>query len=138
MIEKTYALDSNDTYKRFNHFEISKELEEILFDDYYLYNTNEFTKEKLLDDLYKINFLDKYNRETQKEIFEQYIDNEQFMKKTKFVYAMIDFDKYSKFVLNNPELENPKNLTIKYSILDSDGVKVQIYFISIIDISFVF
>ena len=115
MIEKTYALSDDGTYKRFNHFEISEQLKDILADDYYLYNTSEFKKENLLDDLYKINFLDKYDRETQKEIFEQYIDNEQFIKKTKFVYSVIDYEKYAKFVLSNAELEKPNDFTIQYS-----------------------
>ena len=138
MIEQTHLLSDENGYKRFNHFEISDELEKLLSDKYFLYNTNEFNKHDLINDLYKINFEDKYNRETEKEIFKQYIDDDKFREKAKFVYSVIDYDKYSKFVLNNPELENANDYTIKYSILDSDGVKVEIYFISILDISFVF
>ncbi|PLY08373.1 MAG: hypothetical protein C0625_01945 [Arcobacter sp.] len=138
MIEQTHLLSDENGYKRFNHFEISDELENLLANDYFLYNTIEFNKQDLVNDLYKINFENKYNRETEKEIFNQYIDNDKFKEKAQFVYSIIDYEKYSQFVLNNPEITNANNLTIKYSILDSDGVKVQIYFISILDISFVF
>lgn len=139
MIERTelISIDENG-YKKFNHFEIADELKEILADDYYLYNSDKFSKNDLIEDLYKKNFTDKYNRDTQKEIFDLYIDNDKFKDKALFVYSIIDFDKYSKYVEENPELDNVNDLTIKYSILDSEGVKVQIYYISIVDISFVF
>lgn len=138
MIEKTHFVSEENGYKRYNHFEISEGLKEILDDEYFLYDTDKFKKQELVENLYKKNFEDKYDRETQKEIFQLYIDNNDFKKKAKFVYSIIDYDKYEKFVLENPELENPNELTIKYSILDSEGVKVQIYYVSIIDISFVF
>ena len=138
MLEKTYFLEENNGYKKYNHFEISSELESILSDDYYLYDSKEFDKSNLVEELYENNFINKYDKDTQKEIFELYINNEQFKQKAKFVYSIIDYEKYAKFVLENKELENPNELTIKYSILDSQGVKVQIYFINIIDISFVF
>ncbi len=138
MIEKTHFISEDNGYKKYNHFEISKELESILAEDYYLYDSDKFSKQELIEELYKKNFINKYDKETQKEVFDLYIDNNEFKKKAQFVYSLIDYDKYSNFVLENPELENPGDLTIKYSILDSEGVKVQIYHISIIDISFVF
>lgn len=138
MIEKMHLLSDENGYQRFNHFEISEELEDLLNNEYFLYNTNEFSKYNLIDSLYKTNFEDKYNRESDKEIFRLYIDNDKFKEKAQFVYSIIDYEKYSQFVTKNPELSDANNLTIKYSILDSDGVKVEIYFISILDISFVF
>lgn len=138
MIEKTHFISEENGYKKYNHFEIHDDLKSIIYDDYYLYNTNEFEKELLVEDLYKKNFVSKYDRDTQKEIFDTYIDNEEFMKKAKFIYSIIDFDKYKNFVLENPELNNADELRIKYSITDSDSVSVQIYYISIVDISFVF
>jgi hypothetical protein len=92
----------------------------------------------LVEELYKTNFIDKYDEVTQKEVFDLYINNEEFKKKAQFVYSIIDRDKYINFVNKNSELENPNDLIIKYFILDSSGVKVQIYHISIIDVSFVF
>lgn len=138
MIDKKHLLSDENGYQRFNHFEISEELEELLSNDYFLYNTNEFSKYDLIENLYKTNFEDKYNREADKEIFKLYIDNEKFKEKAQFVYSIIDYEKYSQFVSKNPELTEGNDLTIKYSILDSDGVKVEVYFISILDISFVF
>ena len=38
----------------------------------------------------------------------------------------------------NETIENPNELIISYSIVDSDGVKINIYNISISDIAFVF
>lgn len=138
MIEHTNLISQEDEYKRFNHFEISKELEQILAEDYFTYNTDDFNKKDLIKDLYKKNFEDKYSRDSQQEIFKLYIDNEQFKQKAQFIYSVIDIEKYINFVNNNKEIKNPNNLTIKYSILDSDAVKVQIYYLNIIDISFVF
>lgn len=138
MIEKTHFISEENGYKRYNHFEISEGLQEILDDEYFLYDTKKFKKQEFIEKLYKKNFTDKYDRKTQKEVFKLYIDNNDFKKKAQFIYSIIDYDKYKNFVLKNPELENPNELTIKYSILDSEGVKVQIYFISIVDISFVF
>jgi len=138
MIEKRHFVSEENGYKKYNHFEIADKLENILSNDYHLYNTNKFSKSDFVEEQYKNNFINKYDRETQKDIFALYIDNDSFKKKAQFIYSIIDYEKYEKFVLENPELENPNDLTIKYSILDSDGVKVQIYYISIIDISFVF
>ena len=138
MIEYSNLISEEDGYKKFNHFEISKELEAILADDYFTYNTNNFLKKELVSKLYKKNFIDKYNRDTQKEIFSLYIDNKKFKEKAEFVYSIIDIEKYINFVNDNPEIKNPAELTVKYSILDSEGVKVQIYNLSIDDISFVF
>jgi len=138
MIEYSNLISEEDGYKKFNHFEISKELEAILADDYFTYNTNNFLKKELVSKLYKKNFIDKYNRDTQKEIFSLYIDNKKFKEKAEFVYSIIDIEKYINFVNDNPEIKNPAELTVKYSILDSEGIKVQIYNLSIDDISFVF
>lgn len=138
MTEYSNLISNENGYKKFNHFEISKELENILANDYFTYNTNDFKKHDLVNKLYKNNFEDKYDRDTQKEIFAQYIDNKNFKKKAQFIYSIIDIKKYVNFVNLNKEIENPNDLTIKYSILDSDGVKVQLYFLSIKDISFVF
>ena len=138
MIEKTYLVSQENEYKKYNHFEISDGLKDILDDEYYLYDSNEFKKENEIVKLYKKNFEDKYDREKHKEIYDLYINNESFRKKAYFVYSIIDYERYVKFVQENPELENADELMIKYSILDSDGVKVQIYHISIIDITFVF
>ena len=66
------------------------------------------------------------------------INNEKFKEKAKFIYSVIDYDKYVKFVEENQTIENPNELIISYSVVDSDGVKVQIYNIGISDISFVF
>lgn len=138
MIEYSNLISDENGYKRFNHFEISRNLENILAEDYYTYNTDSFLKENLVSELYKKNFIDKYNRDTQKEIFSLYIDNDKFKEKALFIYSVIDIEKYISFVNKNLQIENPNELTIKYSILDSDGVKVQIYNLTINDISFVF
>ena len=55
-----------------------------------------------------------------------------------FIYSVIDFDRYKEFALANYTIENPNELTLNYSILDSTGVKIDIYNLSIVDISFVF
>ena len=138
MIEYSNLISDENGYKRFNHFEISKDLESILADDYHTYNTDEFSKDGLVTKLYKKNFIDKYNRDTQKEIFSLYIDNEKFKEKAQFIYSIIDIEKYINFVNKNSQIENPNELTVKYSVLDSHGVKVQIYNLTINDISFVF
>lgn len=138
MIEYTNLISDEDGYKKFNHFEVSEELQSILADNYFLYNTEHFEKIDFVEELYKKNFIDKYDRDAHKEIFESYIDNKEFKEKAQFVYSIIDIDKYAKFVDINKEIKNPNDLTIKYSIIDSDGVKVEVYFLSIIDISFVF
>ena len=59
-------------------------------------------------------------------------------RKAKFIYSVIDYDKYVKFVEDNQTIENPNELIISYSVVDSDGVKVNVYNIGITDISFVF
>lgn len=88
--------------------------------------------------MYKKNFYDKYDRVTYKEVYEKYIDNEKFKEKAKFVYSIIDYDKFVKFVEENESIENPNELTITYSVVDSDGVKVIVYNLLITDIAFVF
>ena len=88
--------------------------------------------------MYKKNFYDKYDENTYKEAYERYINNEKFKEKAKFIYSVIDYDKYVKFVETNETIENPNELIISYSVVDSDGVKVNIYNIGISDISFVF
>jgi len=138
VIQKTHLIEDDNGYKKYNYFEISKGLKEILAKDYHLYNSSEFENSDLVENLYKTNFIDKYDEVTQKEVFDLYINNEEFKKKAQFIYSIIDNDKYIKFVNENSEIANPNELTIKYSILDSSGVKVQIYHVSIIDISFVF
>lgn len=138
-MQHTHEISQDDKgYKRFNHFVIHDDLKEILFDDYYLYQSKEFDKTVQIEELYKKNFIDKYDRETQAEFFEKFIDNEKFKEKVLFIYSMVDFDKYKVFVQNNPEINNPNDLSIIYSILDSSGVKVQIYNINISEIAFVF
>lgn len=88
--------------------------------------------------MYKQNFYDKYDKDNYKEIYEKYIDNEKFKNKAKFIYAIIDYEKYVKFVEENQTIENPNELIISYNVVDSDGVKVNIYNISISEIAFVF
>lgn len=138
MIEKQYLLSDEDGYKRYNLFEIDESLEALLSDDYYLFDTKEFEKIEEVNALYEQNFINNYDRETHTEIFNLYIDNESFQNKVKFIYSIIDSKKYAKFANENPEIDNPNEMTIKYSILDSEGVKVQIYYIGITDISFAF
>lgn len=138
MIEYTNLISEENGYKKFNHFEISKNLEMILADDYFEYNTISFSKQDLVTKLYKKNFIDKYNRDTQKEIYSLYIDNDKFREKALFIYSIIDINKYVDFINKNLEIKNPNDFIIKYYILDSQGVKVQIYNLNIRDISFVF
>ena len=52
--------------------------------------------------------------------------------------CILNYKKYEIFVKNNPEIKNPNDFTITYSVIDSDGVKVQIYNITISDIAFLF
>jgi hypothetical protein len=138
MIEKKYLIEEDNNYLKFNLFEISDELEEILADDYYTYNSKDFTKKEFVEELYKNNFTNKYNREKQAEIFSLYIDNVSFRDKVYFIYSVIDANKYSDYVKKNNEIENPSNFTIKYSVIDSENTKVLMYNISIADIAFVF
>ncbi|GGD43031.1 hypothetical protein GCM10012288_16660 [Malaciobacter pacificus] len=138
MIKTTHEISSEDGYIKYNFFEIHEDLQGIIADDYYTYKTDEFKKEAYCELMYKKNFYDKYDRDTYKEVYEKYIDNEKFKEKALFIYSIIDYDKYVQFVEENPTIENPNELTISYSILDSVGVKVNIYNIGISDISFVF
>ena len=88
--------------------------------------------------MYKKNFYDKYDETIYKEVYERYINNEKFKAKAKFIYSVIDYDKYVKFVELNETIENPNELIISYSVVDSDGVKINVYNIGISDIAFVF
>ncbi len=76
--------------------------------------------------------------EKQPEVFSLYINNEKFKEKVLFIYSILDENRYKKFVENHQEIENPNDLTIKYSVIDSDNTKVLMYNISIADIAFVF
>ncbi len=138
MIKTTHEISNEDGYIKYNFFEIHEDLQGIVADDYYTYKTDEFKKESYCELMYKKNFYDKYDKDSYKEVYEKYIDNEKFKEKALFIYSVIDYDKYVKFVEENPTIDNPNDLTISYSILDSVGVKVNIYNISITDISFVF
>ena len=88
--------------------------------------------------MYKKNFYDKYDETIYKEVYERYINNEKFKEKAKFIYSVIDYDKYVKFVELNKTIENPNELIISYSVVDSDGIKINVYNIGISDIAFVF
>ena len=139
MIEKKYLIsEDKDGYGRFNHFEISEKLERILNDDYFTYGTKDFKKDEDVKFLYKNNFLDKYDIEKQAEVFHLYINNEKFKEKVFFIYSMINESKYKQFVDEQKEITNPNDLTIKYSVIDSQNTKVLMYNISIADIAFVF
>ncbi|WP_419768544.1 hypothetical protein [Arcobacter sp.] len=138
MIEKKYLIEKDNDYSKFNYFEISDELEEILADDYYTYNSKEYIKKDLVEKMYAINFVNKYDIEKQPEVFSLYINNEKFKEKVLFIYSILDENRYKKFVENHQEIENPNDLTIKYSVIDSDNTKVLMYNISIADIAFVF
>lgn len=138
LIEYIHEISNEDGYKRYSKFQISETLKYILFDDYYLYGSTSFNKMDLIEELYKKNFSNKYDREGQAEIFKLYIDNQAFKDKTQFVYSLIDYDKYVKFVKENENIENPGDYTITYDIVDSDGVKVTMYSVNIADIAFVF
>ena len=138
MIKTTKEISNEDGYKKYNLFEIHNDLESIIADDYLVYSSKDFFKESYCEMMYKQNFYDKYDRETYTEVYEKYIDNEKFKNKAKFIYAIIDYEKYVEFVEKNQTIENPNDLIISYSIVDSEGVKVNIYNISISDIAFVF
>ena len=125
-------------YKKYNLFEIHEDLEPIIADDYLTYASLDFKKASYCELMYKKNFYDKYDETTYKEVYERYINNEKFKEKAKFIYSVIDYDKYVKFVEDNQTIENPNELIISYSVVDSDGVKINIYNIAITDISFVF
>lgn len=138
MIKTTHEISNEDGYIKYNHFEIHPDLEAIISDDYYKYATSDFKKEDLCEELYKKNFYDKYDKITQKIVFEKYINNDEFKAKAMFIYSVIDLAKYEKFVELNEEILNPNDLTLTYSILDSSGVKIGVYNLNITDISFVF
>lgn len=138
MIKTTHEISNEDGYIKYNLFEIHPDLEAIIAEDYHTYQTDKFTKDAYCELMYKKNFYDKYDRETYKEVYEKYIDDDKFKQKALFVYSIIDYDKFQQFVELNPEIQNPNELTITYSILDNSGVKVQLYTISISDIVFVF
>ena len=138
MIEKKQELSNEQGYKKYSYFKISKALESLLKKEYILYNTKTFDKHEELEALYKKNFYDKYDKSANSMVYEKYINNESFKNKALFIYAIIDFDKYSNFVKNNKEIKNPNDYTLEYSILDSKDVKINIYNLNILDISFVF
>ena len=138
MIRTTALISDEDGYKKYNLFEIHEDLEPIIADDYLDFSSENFKKAAYCELMYKKNFYDKYDETTYKEVYERYINNEKFKEKAKFIYSVIDYDKYVKFVEENQIIENPNELIISYSVVDSEGVKVQIYNIGISDISFVF
>ena len=125
-------------YYLINLFEIHESLEPIIADDYLEYSSTNSKKAAYCELMYKKNFYDKYDPKTYEEVYVRYINNEKFKEKAKFIYSVIDYDKYVKFVETNETIENPNELIISYSVVDSDGVKVNIYNIGISDISFVF
>lgn len=137
MIRKQHLIEDKNNYKKYNYFEISENLEELLADDYYLYDSSDYDS-NIPEQLYKKNFLDKYDREKDKQIYTLYIDDKKFEKKVKFIYSVIDYKKYIKFVAQNMEIDDPSSYFINYSILDSEGVKVQVFNINITEIAFVF
>ena len=138
MIKTTALISDDNGYKKYNLFEIHGDLEPIIADDYLTYASLDFKKASYCELMYKKNFYDKYDETTYKEVYERYINNEKFKEKAKFIYSVIDYDKYVKFVEENQTIENPNELIISYSVVDSDGVKINIYNIAITDISFVF
>ena len=138
MIKTTAEISNENGYKKYNLFEIHEDLEPIIADDYLAYSSKNFKKDSYCELMYKKNFYDKYDENTNKEIYERFINNEKFKEKAKFIYSVIDYEKYVKFVEANPTIKNPNELIISYSVVDSEGVKVNIYNIGIVDISFVF
>ena len=138
MIKTTHEISNEDGYIKYNFFEIHPDLESIIADDYFTYASKDFKKQELCESLYKKNFYDKYDEASYKEVYEKYINNENFKAKAMFIYSVVDFDKYTKFVESNTEISNPNELTLNYSVLDNAGVKIDIYNLSIVDISFVF
>lgn len=138
MIESKHEISNENGYIRYNNFIIDETIKNIISDDYYLYGSDEYTKNNLCEKLYKTNFYDKYDKDANQLIYSKYIDNEKFKNKAFFIYSIIDYEKYKKFVKENETIENPNDLTITYNIIDSDNTKVLIYNINIVDISFVF
>ncbi|PUE66498.1 hypothetical protein [Arcobacter caeni] len=138
MIRTTALISDENGYKKYNLFEIHEDLQNIIANDYLEYSSQNFKKAAYCELMYKKNFYDKYDETIYKEVYERYINNEKFKEKAKFIYSIIDYDKYVKFVEENQTIQNPNELLISYSIVDSDGVKVEIYNIGISDIAFVF
>jgi len=138
MIRTTALISDENGYKKYNLFEIHEDLEPIIADDYLAYDSVNFKKASYCELMYKKNFYDKYDETSYKEVYERYINNEKFKEKAKFIYSVIDYDKYVKFVEEHQTIENPNELIISYSVVDSDGVKVNVYNIGITDIAFVF
>ena len=138
MIRTTAEISNEDGYKKYNLFEIHESLEPIIADDYFEYSSKDFKKAAYCELMYKKNFYEKYDPETYKEVYIRYINNEKFKEKAKFIYSVIDYDKYVKFVELNETIQNPNELIISYSVVDSDGVKIEMYNIGITDIAFVF
>ena len=138
MIRTTAEISNEDGYKKYNLFEIHESLEPIIADDYLEYSSKAFKKAAYCELMYKKNFYEKYDPETYKEVYIRYINNEKFKEKAKFIYSVIDYDKYVKFVELNETIQNPNELIISYSVVDSDGVKIEMYNIGITDIAFVF
>lgn len=127
MIKTTNEISTEDGYSRYNFFEIHPDLEAIIHKDYQKYGTKDFDRDEYCEEMYKKNFYDKYDEVAYKEVYERYINNQNFKDKAKFIYSIIDFDKYKEFVALNETIENPAELIISYSILDNSGVKVNIY-----------
>ena len=138
MIRTTALISDEDGYKKYNLFEIHEDLEPIIADDYLDFSSENFKKAAYCELMYKKNFYDKYDETIYKEVYERYINNEKFKEKAKFIYSVIDYDKYVKFVELNKTIENPNELIISYSVADSDGIKINVYNIGISDIAFVF
>lgn len=138
MIEYISEVSNEDNYRKYNHFLITENLNELLHKDYYVYNTKDFNKADLVEELYNKNFVNKYDNVEHKQIFDLYINNDKFKEKAQFIYSMIDYDKFKAFVENNDNITNPEEYTIIYNIVDSDGVKVTMYQLSLTDIAFVF
>ena len=138
MIRTTALISDEDGYKKYNLFEIHEDLEPIIADDYLDFSSENFKKAAYCELMYKKNFYDKYDETIYKEVYERYINNEKFKEKAKFIYSVIDYDKYVKFVELNETIENPNELIISYSVVDSDSVKINVYNIGISDIAFVF
>ncbi len=138
MIESKYEISNENGYIKYSNFIVSDGLKEILSNDYETYGSSSFNKEELCEKLYKLNFYDKYDEGANELVYSKYINNLQFKNKAHFIYSIIDYKKYRKFVEENENIENPNDLTITYNILDSDNTKVLMYSISIVDISFVF
>ena len=138
MIRTTALISDEDGYKKYNLFEIHEDLEPIIADDYLDFSSENFKKAAYCELMYKKNVYDKYDETIYKEVYERYINNEKFKEKAKFIYSVIDYDKYVKFVELNKTIENPNELIISYSVVDSDSVKINVYNIGISDIAFVF